>query len=304
MTLGQLRSFLAVARFGSVRRAAAALFVTEPSVSASVGALERELDVELLERQGRGVRLTTAGEELARHAREALALLDRGADAAREAARPGTGRLRLVAVTTAGEHVVPALLRGFAGRSPGIQPVLEVGNRALVIDRLEAREADLGIGGRPPAGRGIAGEPFAPNELVLAAAAGHPLAASRRISPSALSSETWLVREPGSGTRTTSEEYWASAGIEPGAILTLGSNGAVKQAAALGLGITLISEESVGVEIRAGMLRTLPVAGLPIRRAWHVLHPARGELSASASAFLRFVRSPAAKRALRSARAY
>jgi DNA-binding transcriptional LysR family regulator len=301
VTLGQLRTFLAVVRAGSVRGAAAALFVSEPSVSAAVGALERELGVELFAPHGRGIRLTPAGMALAAHAREALALLDRGALAAREAAEAGPGPLRLAAVTTAGEHLVPPLLRAFRAERPEVVPVLEVGNRALVLDRVAAREADLGIGGRPPAGRGITGVPFLRNDLIVVAAAGHPLAARRGLLPAALAGETWLVREPGSGTRAATEEYWVQEGIQPAAVLTLGSNGAVTQAAALGLGITLVSAHAVARELGEGTLVALRVRGLPLRRSWFALHAERGTLPGPARRFLDFLRSPRAARALRAA---
>ncbi|MBI3635799.1 MAG: LysR family transcriptional regulator, partial [Candidatus Rokubacteria bacterium] len=175
MTIGQLETFLAVARSGSVRGAAAVRLVSDASVSAAVAALERELGAPLMERHGRGIRLTRAGEEFARHAAQALGLIEQGRSAVRAASRPGHGRLRLVAVTTAGEYLIPPLLSAFRERHPGVEVLLEVGNRGAVFARLRTREADLGIGGRPPAGDELTGEAILPNDLVLVAAAGHPL---------------------------------------------------------------------------------------------------------------------------------
>ena len=299
MTFGQLRTFLAVIRARSIRGAAAALYVSEPSVSAAVGALEKELGVDLFERVGRGLRASPAGEAFARYAAEALGLLEQGRAAARAADEPGSGRLRLVAVTTAGEYIVPPLLQAFRRTHPGIEPVLEVGNRALTIERLIAREADLAIGGRPPTARGIAGTPILPNRLIAVASPEHPLARARTITAEQLSAETWLMREDGSGTVAAAEEYAASTGIEMRARLTLGSNGAVKQAAMIGLGITLLSEDAVSFELADGRLVRLRAPGLPLRRRWHVLYPERGAPTPQAAAFLRFARSAVARRAVR-----
>ncbi|HZC99313.1 MAG TPA: LysR substrate-binding domain-containing protein [Actinomycetes bacterium] len=300
MTLAQLRVFLAVARHGSVNRAAAELSVTQPAVSAAVAALERELGVALVTRQGRGIRLTPSGQALARFARQSLALLEQGRDAALAAARPGRGRLRIAAVTTAGEYVVPPILNAFQRRYPEVEIALEVSNRALVLERLETSEADLAVGGRPPHNGRIEGQPVLRNDLVLIASPDHPLARRRSIEPAALD-VTWLLREPGSGTRATTEEFLAAHGLQPRRILTLGSNGAVKQAAAVGLGVTLISAQAVALEFAAGTLTRLGVRGTPLRRQWFALRVRDGYLPGPARAFLDFTATAGARRAVREA---
>lgn len=289
VTLGQLRTFLAVARAGSIRGAAAALVVTEPAVSAALSALSRELGVPLTARHGRGIRLTEAGEELTRYAARILGLADRAGRAVREAAeRPG--HVRLAAVTTAGEYVLPPLLATFLGRHPGVQLSLEVGNRADAIERLLADEVDLAVGGRPPGDGEIEGFPFLENALVVVAGANHPLGRRRGIDPAHLSRETWLLREQGSGTRDTALEFLAGGGMEPASTLNVGSNGAVKRAAALGLGITLISAAAVRAELASGELVRLRVRGTPLRRRWYVLYRRETALPRSARAFVDLLR--------------
>ncbi len=307
MTLGQLETFLAVARSGSVHAAATQRVVSDASVSAAVAALERELGTPLLERRGRGIRLTPAGEELARYASQALGLLEQGRSAVQAAAHPGHGRLRLAAVTTAGEYLIPPILSAFRRRHPGIEVLLEVGNRGAVLARLRSREADLGIGGRPPVGGDPAGEPVLPNDLVLIAAAGHPLTRRRRVDAAALAGEVWLLREEGSGTRATTLELMASLGVEPPQILTLGSNGSVRQGAIVGLGITLLSEQAVARELASGIVARIPAPGLPLRRPWYVLYPGptveagTAALTTPARTFVAFLRSREAKRAVAAA---
>jgi DNA-binding transcriptional LysR family regulator len=285
MTFGQLNTFLALARAGSVRGAAASLVVTEPAVSAAVGALQRDLGVELVTRQGRGIMLTPAGETLARYAAELLGLRDQALREIRE-----VRALRLAAVTTAGEYVVPPLLKAFMAGHPNVDVSLEVGNRAEVYERLTQRQVDLAIGGSPPAGSGISGQPFLDYRLVVVAAADHLVADP--------GDETWLLRERGSGTRATVEAFLVAAGIAPRSTLTLGSNGAVKQAVLVGLGITLLSDHAAGAELASGSLVPVTMPGAPLERSWFVLRRASGPILPEASAFSAFCRSPEAAAAV------
>ena len=297
VTLTQLVAFLTVVRRGSVTAAAEELVVTQPSVSAAVSALERELGVRLTERAGRTVRPTAAGATYAPYAADVLGLLEQGARAAREAeeARPHT--LRISAVTTAGEYLVPQLIQAFRERRPEVEISLDVGNREVVFQRVLDHRVDVAVTGRIPDDERLVGEDFADNEFVLVTASGDALARRRWVSMEELASRPWLVREQGSGTRTLCEEFLASRGIEP-TLLTLGSNGAIKQAARAGLGIALQSRVAVELELRLGLLDTItPRGGLPERR-WHVVRSAIGPVRDDVEAFMTFCGSPAARHAL------
>lgn len=291
MTFGQLRTFAAVAQQGSVRRAASLLVVTEPSVSAALGALKRELGVDLVERVGRGIRLTPAGRELAAYAEQILGLADRAARSVRETGG-GPGHLRLVAVTTAGEYVLPPLIGAFRRRRPEVQVSLEVTNRSEAVARLRDEGADLGIGGRPRPEQGITGDIFLDNSLIVIGPPGHPLAERKRVSAGPLSGETWLLREPGSGTRATTEEFFESTEVEPRASMTIGSNGAIRQAVAVGLGLTLISEHAVADDLAAGRIVRIDVVGTPLDRPWYVLRKQEAVLPPAARDFLDYLKMP------------
>jgi LysR family transcriptional regulator, low CO2-responsive transcriptional regulator len=262
-TQARLRAFAAVAETGSVRAAAQRLVVTESAVSAAIAALTREVGAELLERHGRGLRLTAAGRTYAGYARTLLGLHAEALAAARGDADPGGGLVRVAAVTTAGEHVAPALLASFRRRHPGIGLGLDVGTSEHVWAALEAHEADLVIAGRPPPDPGLAVRAVRPNALIVV---GPPEAAEGFAADRA----TWLMREPGSGTRATCEALLATLDADP-PILTLGSNGAVVAGAVAGLGVTLISRDAVRGELEAGRLVTLPVTQTPMRRPWHAV---------------------------------
>lgn len=290
VTLTQLRAFLAVTRTGSVHAAASQLIVSQPSVSAAVAALSRELGVPLFERHGRGVQLTEAGQAFAPYAAQVLGLLEQGRDAAHEAAAPETSRIRIVAVNTAGEYLVPPLLQAYRQLHPGMHILLEVGNRSTVFARLEERQADVGIGGRPSSDE-ITGFPFLDNELIVVG----------KEKPRDLRRTPWLLREEGSGTRAAAEQLLAQLDLADAELLTLGSIGAIKQALEVGLGVTVISRHAVARELRDGTLVEIPVEGTPLSRAWHALLPASTPVRPAVAAFVEFLRSPEARQAIEDA---
>jgi DNA-binding transcriptional LysR family regulator len=284
VTLTQLHTFLAVAETGSVRAAAERLVVTESAVSSCVAALQKDLELALVAKNGRGLRLTDAGEVYAGYVRGVLGLLDEGRSAA--AGEAGGGVLRVAAVTTAGEQLLPGLLAGFRRRHPRIGIHLEVGNRERALRLVDDHQVDLVLGGRPPQGPGwprMVAHAVRPNELVVVGPAGMPA-----LSAEDLAAQTWLLREPGSGTRSTTEAYLEELQIAPGT-LTVGSNVAVCESVAAGLGVTLISRDAVARDIGRGALAELPARGTPLRRDW-CLVSREGHLPAPSRLFIRHVR--------------
>jgi DNA-binding transcriptional LysR family regulator len=263
-TAARLQAFAAVADAGSVRAAAQRLVVTDSAVSAAIAALGREVGVPLLEREGRGLRLTTAGRTYAGYARTILGLHDEALAAARGDTDPEHGRVRVAAVTTAGEHVLPALLAEFLAAHPGVDLRLEVGTSEQVGERLGTHRADLAIAGRPPQQLpGAAVHAVRPNTLLVVAS---PATADSF----ELGRTRWLLREAGSGTRTTCEALLAGWEVDPPR-LTLGSNGAVVAGAAAGLGVTLVSRDAVARQLADGALVAVRAPGTPLRRPWHAV---------------------------------
>lgn len=299
ITLTQLRSFLAVLRTGSVTAAAEELVVTQPSVSAAVSALSRELGVELTQRVGRSIQPSPAGEAFAPFAADVIGLLDQGGRAAREAADMTSSELRLAAVTTAGEHIVPPLIEAFSTLHPQITLNLDVGNRARVFERVRLHRSDVAIGGRPP-GEGVVGERFLDNPLVVITKPGDPLARRRSVPIEELAERPWLLREEGSGTRTMTEEILAANGLDP-PVLTLGSNGAIKQGARAGLGVSIQSRLTTQLELDSGLLTTIDVSPPLPARQWYLLRPEHGPVRRPVQQFLAFVRSAEGRKAIENA---
>jgi LysR family transcriptional regulator, low CO2-responsive transcriptional regulator len=291
ITLTQLRSFLAVVRSGSVTAAADDLVVTQPSVSAAITALSRQVGTPLLERDGRGVRPTAAGTAFAPYATDVIGLLDTGRQAALEAGAAAERTLRIAAVTTAAESFVPALMRAYSMEHPDVRLGLRVGNRGQVLDWLLTHTADVAFGGRPPVDERIEATPLRPNELVLISAADDPLASRAGgvgVTPEQLGGRTWLLREPDSGTRSANEEFLMAHDLH-GETLTVGSNGAIRQAARLGLGISFLSADAVASDLEAGVLGVIAVEPSPAPRAWHVMRAAVGPARPLVDDFLAFV---------------
>ena len=266
-TDARLRAFVAVAETGSVRAAAQRLVVTESAVSAAVAALTRDVGTPLLERQGRGLRLTASGQTYAGYARTILGLQAEALAAARGEADPSRGQVRLAAVTTAGEHVLPVLLASFRAEHPDVALGLEVGTREHVWGLLAAHEADLVIAGRAPAALRAVVRAVRRNTLIVVGSPAVTADFDRERT-------TWLMREAGSGTRETCETLLASLDVEP-PTLTLGSNGAVVAGAAAGLGVTLVSRDAVRGLLAAGDVMEVAVPQTPMRRPWHAVTYAR-----------------------------
>jgi LysR family transcriptional regulator, low CO2-responsive transcriptional regulator len=297
VTLTQLSAFVCVVRRGSVTAAAEELFVTQPSMSAAIAALEREVGAKLVERDGRGLRPTDAGAAFAPYAAHVLGLLEQGERAAREVAEGGRASLRISAVTAAGDHVVPPLIRAFRDAHPELDISLHIGNRSEVFSGLLGHQADVAITGRVPDDDRLAGEAFAVNEIVLVTAPDDPLAKRRWVAVEELASRPWLLREPGSGSRAMAEEWLRQNGLVP-SVLTLGSNAAVREAARAGLGVGLVSRTSAAIELRMGLLGAIrPRGGLP-RRQWFVVRSTVGPGRPAADAFVAFLASAAARHVL------
>jgi LysR family transcriptional regulator, low CO2-responsive transcriptional regulator len=281
MTLAQLRAFLAVVETGSVRAAAERLVVTQPAVSMAVASLQRSVGVSLTIRDGRGLRLTPAGEAFAGYARDVVALLAAGVEAAAGSTSPERGRLRLAAVTTAAENVMPAFLATFRRRYPQVEIHLEVGNRARVWDLLAHHEVDFVVGGRPPVSLPFAVQAVRDNALVLVAPADRPAATD----VAGLAGHTWLFREPGSGTRRAVADLLEQLGIDP-PTLTIGSNGAIRQSVEVGLGISVLSRDAVADQLERGTLIEWRVPPFPVERPWHAVTRADRPVPATAQLFI------------------
>jgi LysR family transcriptional regulator, low CO2-responsive transcriptional regulator len=284
VTLRQLRIFASAARHLHFGRAAAELHLTQPAVSIQLKELESELGVPLFERLGRRTHLTAAGAVLLEHVRDLLAHL-READDALENVKGGSAGELHVAATTTSEYFAPRLLAQFRHRHPGLRIRLTVENRENVVRALIDNVIDLAIMGRAPECLDTVAVPFARHPLAIVAAPDHPRAARKRLKLGQLAAETFLIREPGSGTRDAMERAFSAQSFRPSETIEIGSNETIKQAVMAGMGISFLSLHTVGLETTTKRLVVLPVTGMPVMRDWFAVHRQRKHLSAAATGF-------------------
>lgn len=288
MTLRQLRVFEAVARNLNFSRAARELHLTQPAVSMQVKQLEESAGLPLFEHIGRKVFLTEAGRELAHYSRSVTLQLKEAAEALAALKDASRGRLELTIISTA-KYFAPRFVAEFCRAHPGVTLKLDVCNRETLLGRLARNETDLVIMGHPPQDMNLALEPFAPNPHVIIVAPEHPLSRARRISLKRVARETFLIREPGSGTRLLMERVFRARGLAVNASMEIGSDETIKQAVAAGMGLGFLSAHTVQLELQVGRLVALDVAGFPVIRSWYLVHRRDKRLSPVARAFKAFL---------------
>ena len=289
-TFRQLIAFHTFSRLGSVSLAADELHLTQPAVSIQIAALEASAGTALLQRTGRGVRLTEAGELLAGYASRIVDLWREAGEEMATLQGVFTGTLRVGTVTTA-EYLLPPLLVAFINDRPKVKIKLQVGNRDEIVRMLAGQEIDVAIMGRPPAELKTDSSAFAKHPMAFLAAPGHPLMSAPKPSLALLSETRMLVRERGSGTRTTVERFFKDNGLPLRIGSELSSNEAIKQMCAAGFGIAFLSMHTCVLEMNAGLLGLLPVPGNPIVRDWYVMHLASRQLPQVALAFEDYLRA-------------
>ena len=185
--------------------------------------------------------------------------------------------------------VATDILARFRGRHPGVTVPLDVSNRAAVLDQLIGNRIDLAIMGQVPDGLGLEAIRFMDNPLVVIAPPDHPLVGKKNISVASLAAESFLVLEAGSGTRGAMERFFAARELEIQSSMEMSSNEAIKHAVQAGLGLGILSLQTLEMELALKRLAVLNVDGFPIMRHWYIVHRADKRLSPAALAFKAFV---------------
>jgi len=296
LNLHQLATFQVVARHCSYVRAAEELHFSQPAVSAQIRQLEEAVGVKLFDQIGRKTHLTQAGEELYRYSQKIFAVIEEATETMESLRSPHYGRLSVGADTTVGSYVIPNLLGKFHQAYPEVEISLDVLNRATLVDALVNNRIDIAIVGRVPDDIPVVIEPFARNELVLVATPTHRLAGRIEVPFAELGRENFLLREVGSGTRAALEDVFREADIPLKVSMQMGTNSAIKQSVAAGLGIALISRVALDMELAMNRLVVLDVEGFPIMRQWRIVHLKEKSLSATTRAFKLFLLQHADRR--------
>lgn len=280
----QLKLFLALAETGSVTAAARATHVTQPTASMQLRELTEAVGLPLYEVVSRKVQLTDIGVELAKTVRamsSQWSAFEQVVDGARGLTR---GRLRVAVVSTA-KYFMPRLIGAFCKRHPAIDVSIEILNRDGVVARLREDMDDLYIMSTPPIDLQLDDVVFMSNPLVVIAPSTDALVRRGQLELSALASQRFILREKGSGTRMAVDQHFKRVRFHPKVRLELGSNEAIKEAVAGGLGLGVISSHALHGRAREHGVSVLSVAGFPVPSQWHIVHPASRSLSPIAAAF-------------------
>jgi DNA-binding transcriptional LysR family regulator len=288
VTLRQLHVFESVARHLSHSRAAKELYLSQPAISMQIKQLEQGVGLPLFEQLGKKIHLTDGGRELLHYSRTISQQLQEMEAVFAEMKGLEHGRLNISVVSTA-NYFMPLLLAKFCQQHPKIQISLHVANSDAVLKQLAENSTDLAIMGQPQEGTEMLAQSFMKNPLVVIAPPNHPLCKLKRVKLQQLEKESFLVREPGSGTRGVMERFFVEHGIQFRAGMEMGTNEAIKQAIQAGMGLGILSLHSAELELETGRLAVLNVEHFPVVRHWYIVHRQSKRLSTAAQAFKLFL---------------
>jgi DNA-binding transcriptional LysR family regulator len=268
-TLRQLEVFLAVARVESVSKAASTLAMSQSAVSGALGDMERQFDVQLFDRLGKRLQLSALGRAVRGRAE---ATLDQARDLERALDdRKQVGRLRIGATLTTGNYLVAPLMARFKREHPGADLTLAVANTEEIARQVANFEIDVGLVEGEVEHAALDITPWRDDELVVFCAAAHPLARKRSLTDEDLREATWILREPGSGTRQTFDRAMHGLLSQLQIALELQHTEAIKVAVEAGLGVGCVSRIALQESFRSGTLRACRVPGRDFRRQFYFL---------------------------------
>jgi len=284
LTLRQLQIFSVAARHVSFARTAEELHLSPPAISMQLRQLEENTGLPLFERLGRGLALTEAGRRLAFHVQRIMGQI-KDAEADLQALITADKGVVSVGLVSTAQYFLPKLLTRFSQLYPGVEVQFLVGNRETLISMLQENSIDFAVTGRPPRDMDVESEPLAHHPYVIVASTEHRLCGASCFDLQELREDTFLLREVGSGSRNVAEEMIKEHLFTPARLVTLGSNETIKQAVIAGMGVGLISQHTLALELKSSALTILDVLGTPIDRAWHVVHMQNKRLSPACEKF-------------------
>ena len=294
ITFRQLRLFLALADSGSVSAAARRMHVTQPTASMQLKEITQQVGIPLYEVVGRKLSLTEVGKRLAETARDITHCwesFEQEIDAFQGLTR---GKIRVAVVSTA-KYFMPRLVGSFCKLHPSIDVALEILNRDSVVERLRDNRDDFYIMSMPPGDIELTDESFMQNPIVVIASIGDPLSKAKSLGLNDLAKHRFILREKVSGTRMAADQHFRAMRFRPDIRLELGSNEAIKESVAGGLGLGVLSRHALHGHDGEHGVRILHVKGFPLASAWHIVHPSAKRLSPLAQAFKQHILTEVAK---------
>jgi DNA-binding transcriptional LysR family regulator len=292
MELNQLKVFCEVVEKKSFSKAGEAVFLSQPTVSLQIRALEQELGTRLLDRQGREIRTTQSGKVFYGYARRILQLAGEAEQAIEQLKGLIKGELAIGASTIPGEYILPSPLAEFKAKYPGIEINLLIGDTREIIQKVLNNEVDMGIVGQRERSEKLVFHSFATEKLVLIAPVNSPWFTHEQITVGELKKVPFILRESGSGTRGSIERKLREVGVKEidlNIVMRAGSTAAVKKAVESGAGVSIISERAIENEIKLGSLEKRTIKGLEMERDFFIVHRRGRSHSPATKSFLQFL---------------
>lgn len=295
MELRYLEIFCNVVDLKSFSKAAEALFLTQPTISNHIKALEDEVGIQLLDRLGRNVTPTKAGEVLYRYAREIVNLKKNAMESLNEFRGTVKGKLTIGGSTIPGEYILPEYIARFKKEHTGVTVTLKISDSQGIIDMLMNGEMEMGVVGSMPDDKRIDSKEFLNDELVLVAATGHFKDIKKEIGVRELKKLPFIIREQGSGSRKTLEEDLKKHNInleDLNIAAEVGSTEAVKQAVKTGIGVSFLSRFAVKDELPGKTLTEITVNGLNTSRHFYIVTCRARAISPICQTFMKNLLTP------------
>jgi DNA-binding transcriptional LysR family regulator len=292
MELNQLSVFCAVVEKKSFSRASEAVFLSQPTVSLQIRALEQELGTKLLDRRGKEVSLTGSGKVLFGYARKILQIADEAEQAIAQLKGLIMGEIIIGASTIPGEYILPGMLAGFKEKYPGIEINLAISDTKEIIRKVLDHEVEIGFVGQREKSEKLEFSSFSTEKLVLIAPASPPWLPHDTITMEELRNVPFIIRESGSGTRSSIERKLHEFGVKEAdfnIVMRVGSTAAVKKSVESGAGASIISERAIENEIKLGLLKKVTIEGLELEREFFIVQRRGRSLSPAAKALLSFL---------------
>ncbi|MGB6780121.1 MAG: LysR family transcriptional regulator [Planococcus citreus] len=288
----KLEIFVTTAEQKSFTRAAELLHMTPSAISLSIKALENKLGVRLFERSNKYVQLTEAGQVMYAQSKEILLKYDQLKLALTELEPSTAMPLSIGAAYTFGEYFLPGIIYAFSKRHPNITPNITIHNSKTIIEQIHKQELDIGfIVEGEASGSDVDTKLFTEEEMVIIARPNHPIIRHSQVDRRLLEAETWIIREPGSGTRDVTDKLFAQLGIAPKKVMSFGSSQTIKESVALGLGISYLSESTVKSETKTGSIGAITLADFPNKSRFHYITHRASFHTQAAQLFLDFLDS-------------
>lgn len=268
----KLEIFVTTAEQKSFTRAAELLHMTPSAISLSIKSLENKVGVRLFERSNKYVQLTEAGQVMYAQSKEILLKYDQLKLALTELEPSTAMPLSIGAAYTFGEYFLPGIIYAFSKRHPNITPNITIHNSKTIIEQIHKQELDIGfIVEGEASGSDVDTKLFTEEEMVIVARPNHPIIRHSQVDRRLLEAETWIIREPGSGTRDVTDKLFAQLGIAPKKVMSFGSSQTIKESVALGLGISYLSESTVKSETKTGSISAVALADFPNKSRFHYI---------------------------------